>query len=53
MSDMVHVVDWFSTFEDIISDGYRLHPLYHIKDRKPSDSISAWRAISKGEKVFL
>jgi len=48
VNDLIHVVDWFATFEDIISDGYRKHPLYHIKERLPTDSISAWRAISKG-----
>ncbi|KAL5252159.1 hypothetical protein ACHWQZ_G015078 [Mnemiopsis leidyi] len=47
-NDLIHVVDWFSTFEDIISDGFTKPPLYHIKNRPPSDSISAWRAISQG-----
>lgn len=48
MNDLIHVVDWMSTFEDIISDGYRKRPLYHIKERPKTDSISAWKAISKG-----
>ena len=48
MKDLVHVVDWFSTFEDIISDGFTIPRKYRFKDRNPLDSISAWRAIKKG-----
>ena len=48
MNDLIHVVDWMATFEDIISDGYRKRPLYHIKERPKTDGISAWKAISKG-----
>ena len=48
MDDLIHVIDWFDTFEDIISDGYSIKPKYKIKKRHRTDGISQWKAIKKG-----
>ena len=48
MNDLMHIVDWFDTFEEIISNNGKISPQYKFKERLPRDSISLWKAINKG-----
>lgn len=45
---LIHVTDWFPTFEDIASDGFRKKPKFASRRRNPIDGISAWSTLRTG-----
>eukprot|EP00116_Pleurobrachia_bachei_P007432 sb/3467694/ len=45
-SDMVHLVDWYPTFEDIVREYYTTHTDPPVTS--PKDGISFWRVLKKG-----